>query len=155
MAETATETTQAADTAAEVSTRFPLPDGKVTPIQLKNKLVQLGLAPKAIKPQVFYTFVNNPGKTDPFPVKHYAEDGTEHVQKGGPDGNVNTRPGLDLDEGVEWYKRRQARIAEKAAGTQTNADGNTTPTPAGGNVEAAKAQAEEPQGDDENFTEAE
>ena len=146
MAETATETVQADETAA-VNTRFPLPEGKVTPIQLKNKLIQLGKTPKATQPQMFYTFVNNPGKADPFPVKHYAEDGTEYAQKGGSDGNVSTRPGLDMDEGVAWWDRRKTRIAEKATATTTEA--------AAPPAEVAQAQADEPGAEDGDFTEAE
>jgi hypothetical protein len=147
MAETATETENTAAETAAPNTRFSLPEGKVTPIQLKNKLIQLGKTPKATQPQMFYTFVNNPGKADPFPVKHYAEDGTEYPQKGGPDGNVNTRPGLDLDEGVAWWDRRKARIAEKATATTTEA---SEPVPA-----VAEAQATEPEGADGDFHEAE
>ena len=148
MAETATDTAQADETAAP-STRFPLPEGKVTPIQLKNKLIQLGKTAKSTQPQMFYTFVNNPGKTDPFPVKHYAEDGTEYAQKGGPDGNVATRPGLDLDEGVAWWDRRKARIADKATAAAANTEASEPP------AAVAEAQAAEPEGEDGDFTEAE
>jgi len=149
MAETATETENTAAETAAPNTRFPLPEGKVTPIQLKNKLVQLGKTPKITQPQMFYTFVNNPGKADPFPVKHYAEDGTEYAQKGGPDGTVNTRPGLDMDEGVAWWDRRKTRIAEKATAATTPAEA------AAPSAEVTEAQAAEPDAEDEGFTEAE
>jgi hypothetical protein len=111
---TPTEETAAAQSATG-NTRFPLPEGVVTPIQLKNHLVQKGHAPKDTKPQVFYTFVNSssPKQADPFPVKHYEEDGTAHDVKGGPDGNKVTRPGLKLEEGVEWFLRRKERLANK------------------------------------------
>jgi len=127
---TATETETPEDTGAAADTgetnggvgmRFSLPAGKVTPIQLKNELVKRGLAPKDIKPQQFYTFVKNPGKTDPFPVKHYDEDGIEYDDPQINEGETRawTRPGLDLEAGVEWWQRRKERTGTsgKPAGT--------------------------------------
>src|ERR1700746_3532227 len=101
--------------------RFSLPDGKDTQIHPKNELVKSGPAPKDIKPQQFYTFVKNPGKQDPFPVKHYDEDGIEYDEPQINEGETRawTRPGLDLEEGVAWYERRKARggTSGKPAGT--------------------------------------
>ncbi len=108
--ETADETTESTSNGGGTQ-RFNLPEGKVTPIQLKNELVKRGHAPKDIKPQQFYTFVRNPGKQDPFPVKHYDEDGIEYDEAQVNDGETRawTRPGLDLEEGVEWFLRRKQR----------------------------------------------
>jgi hypothetical protein len=91
--------------------KFNLPAGKVTPIQLKNELVKRGHAPADIKPQQFYTFVKNPGKQDPFPVKHYDEDGIEYdtAQVNPGETRAWTRPGLDMEAGVEWFLRRKER----------------------------------------------
>jgi hypothetical protein len=126
MAETAAETpvenAEATETAAtaEVATkkRHELPDTHVTPIQLKNHLVKEGLAPKDTKPQQFYTYVKSPGKSDPFPVKHFDADGNqyEEAQTHPETGDTTTRPGLILDEGVAWWKRRLERIANKSTG---------------------------------------
>jgi hypothetical protein len=133
MAETAAETeetTAATETAAPVAKkRHDVPDDKVTPIALKNHLVKEGLAPKDTKPQQFYTFVKNPGKNDPFPAKHYDADGNEYSepQTHPETGDVTTRPGLDLEAGVAWWKRRLERIANKSTGA---ADATAATTPA-------------------------
>jgi hypothetical protein len=138
---------------ASGTSRFPLPAGKVTPIGLKNALVQQGKAPADIKPQMFYTFVKNPGKNDPFPVKHYDAAGKEYdtpmVQ-----GTVTiTRPGLDLEAGVAWWDRRRARSTQAATTTEGTATAGAPATapPA----EVAAAQATEPEGDNTEFNEAE
>jgi hypothetical protein len=144
---TETETPEEAGAAADtvetnggaVGTRFPLPDGKVTPIQLKNELVKRGLAPKDIKPQQFYTFVKNPGKTDPFPVKHYDEDGIEYDEPQINDGETRawTRPGLDLEEGVAWYQRRAARTGTSGK------PGGTSGKPRGTEAQANQIEGDE------------
>src|ERR1700745_3578641 len=145
--ETPEETGAAAETVENngggVGMRFSRPHSKVTPIQLKNELVKRGLAPKDIKPQQFYTFVKNPGKQDPFPVKHYDEDGIEYDEPQINEGETRawTRPGLDLEEGVAWYERRKARggTPGKPAGTSGKPrDGQTQSTEgevAGGEVD--------------------
>jgi hypothetical protein len=160
---TETETPQEQDGAAAETvetngaggTRFGLPDGKVTPIQLKNELVKRGHAPKDIKPQQFYTFVKNPGKTDPFPVKHYDEDGIEYDEPQVNDGETRawTRPGLDLEEGVAWYLRRQQRTGTSGKPGTAGTSGK----PGSTRHQAAQAQVDEPEdesGEDE-FSEAE
>jgi hypothetical protein len=137
MAETAAETpvndenTEATETAATAKKRHDVPDGIVTPIALKNHLVKEGLAPKDTKPQQFYAFVKSPGKNDPFPVKHYDAEGNEYgeAQTHPETGETTTRPGLLLDEGVAWWKRRLERVANKStAGAQATAA--TTPAEA-------------------------
>jgi hypothetical protein len=169
---TADETAQAAETAAEETTaegnggvgmRFPLPAGKVTPIQLKNELVRRGLAPKDIKPQQFYTFVKNPGKTDPFPVMHYDEDGIEYDKPQINDGETRawTRPGLDLEAGVQWWERRKTRTGTsgKPGGTSGKPRGDAAVE--GGedryeNVGSDELAGEDPWGQqDSGFQEAE
>jgi hypothetical protein len=148
MAETETETQETETAAAPAAnatgnTRFPLPDGIVTPIQVKNHLVQKGHAPKDTKPQVFYTFVNSssPKQADPFPVKHYEEDGTAHDVKGGPDGNKVTRPGLVLEDAVAWFLRRKERLANKGT-TEGSAATSEAAAPADdAQVEAAQTAA--------------
>jgi hypothetical protein len=177
MAETATETVNpAGDTAdgqtveptvpvdpaapqpqaaqASGTSRFPLPAGKVTPIGLKNELVRLGKAPADIKPQMFYTFVKNPGKNDPFPVKHYDAAGKEYDTPMVQGTLTITRPGLVLEDGVAWWDRRKARSTQPA----TTAEGTAAagaPVAAAPPAEVAQAQAAEPQGEDETFNEAE
>jgi hypothetical protein len=172
--QTATETAQADETVGEGEVsgtqadagtgmqRFALPEGKITPIQLKNELVKRGLAPKDIKPQQFYTYVKNPGKTDPFPVKHYDEDGIEYDTPQINDGETRawTRPGLDLEEGVAWWERRKTRTGTsgKPGGTsgKPRGDGQAT-TEEGEQPNAEYADAGEVQGEevDSFFVEAE
>jgi hypothetical protein len=114
--------------------RFALPDGKVTPIQLKNELVKRGLAPKDIKPQQFYTYVKNPGKQDPFPVMHYDEDGQEYGTAQINEGETRawTRPGLDLEAGVEWWTRRKERVGTSGKPGSTGKPADATATPVAG-----------------------
>jgi hypothetical protein len=122
------------------TSRFPLPSGVVTPIELRNFLVEQGYAAESLKPQQAYAWVKNPGKTNPFPVKFYEEDGTVHdTQPGG----LLTRPGIpSMQEGVDWF---MTRATAKPAAAEAHAE-------EGGQDEAA---ADEPAEDDEHFEEAE
>jgi hypothetical protein len=99
--------------------RPPLPEGIVSPITALNHLKQKGHAPQDFKPQQMYGFVKNPGKTDPFPVKHYDAEGNEHAApKVDEHGITRTRPGVKISEVVDWWGRKgertQAKLAEKA-----------------------------------------
>jgi hypothetical protein len=109
------EQAAAAPAAAPKTARFKLPTGVVTPIELRNELVKLGLAQDSLKPQQMYAYVKSPGKTNPFPVKFYEEDGTVHdTQPGG----ILTRPGIPtMDEGVAWYKNRATATTATATAT--------------------------------------
>jgi hypothetical protein len=97
--------------------RFKLPAGVVTPIELRNELVKQGIAPETLKPQQMYAYVKSPGKTNPFPVKFYEENGTVHdTQPGG----ILTRPGIPtMAEGIDWYKLRATAPVATAAPTTT------------------------------------
>jgi hypothetical protein len=161
MADSAAETTEtqeessaATETAAAATeTRVAVPSNKVPPIGLKNELIKRGLAPKDTKPQTFYTFVNNPGKNDPFPVVHVDENGEEHDSKGGPDGR-KTRPVLDLEEGVEWWKRRIERIKNKgtqATSTEGTAQAAAASAPVAEVDEEAAQQAAEDEVDEQDM----
>jgi hypothetical protein len=99
--------------AAIPTARFALPQGVVTPIELRNHLVAQSIAPATMKPQQMYAWVKSPGKTDPFPVKYYDKDGNVFDA---PQTDRLTRPGIpSMDEGVEWYKRRAAAPAQAQA----------------------------------------
>jgi hypothetical protein len=168
---TDTETSEETEAAAETvegngggaGMRFNLPAGKVTPIQLKNELVKRGLAPKDIKPQQFYTFVKNPGKTDPFPVMHYDEDGIEYDQPQINEGETRawTRPGLNLEDGVAWWERRKARggTSGKPAGTSGKPRGDQPAAAASSEYDQPSSEYDQPVADDvvfdSEFSEAE
>jgi hypothetical protein len=95
--------------------RSQLPQGVVSPITALNHLQSINLAPKDYKPQQMYGFVKNPGKVNPFPVKHYAGDGTEYAEPQVSEHGVTlTRPGVKIDEVVTWWKQRQVQLKEKA-----------------------------------------
>jgi hypothetical protein len=109
-------------------TRHELPDGVISPIKALNHLKQQGhvvkaganagkriKAPKDFKPQQMYGFVKNPGKVDPFPVKHYDAAGVEYdtPQVHSETGVTVTRPGVKLHEVGEWWSRADQRKAEK------------------------------------------
>ena len=100
--------------------RFALPDGVVTPIQLRNHLVKERIAAETLKPQQMYAYVKAPGKTDPFPVKWYDEDGNVYDKA---QADVLTRPGVaSMQEGVDWYIRRNTAKAAAPAAAEAAAD---------------------------------
>jgi len=107
--------------AATVPTaRFPLPTGVATPIQLRNELVRLGIAPAALKPQQTYAWVKAPGKNDPFPVKWYDAEGNVYDKQPAGDNAPLTRPGIPtMQEGIDWYQRRATRPAATPATAET------------------------------------
>jgi hypothetical protein len=152
-AETAENETQPV---APKTARFKLPKGVVTPIELRNHLVEEGIAPETLKPQQMYAWVKSPGKTNPFPVKWYEEDGTVHDEQ---PGGVLTRPGLpNLEEAVEWYVAKSTQpkatpAAKKAAATEVS---NEPEDESDGDVEDLNEEdGVEVEGDDEDLEEAE
>jgi hypothetical protein len=102
------------------SNKFPLPDGIIAPIGLKNELIRRGLVRPDIRSQVFYGFVKSPGVEDRFPVRFFDKDGTEYAEHQYRPGEAEpfTRPGLDLAEGVAWWERRQERNTARQPAAQ-------------------------------------
>jgi hypothetical protein len=111
--------------------RHQLPDGIVSPIAALNHLKTKGhkhatkgliKAPADFKPQQMYGFVKYPGKTDPFPVKHYDADGIEYdVAQVDGHGITTTRPGVKLHEVGDWWSRAEERREAKAKEKQAKA----------------------------------
>jgi hypothetical protein len=112
--------------------RHQLPEGIVSPIAALNHLKSKGhkheskgliKAPQDFKPQQMYGFVKNPGKVDPFPVKHYDADGMEYTDAQVNDhGITTTRPGVKLAEVGDWWSRADERREAKAKDKKAKAD---------------------------------
>jgi hypothetical protein len=156
MTETTTESAQTAPAAdaptvnvpkpetpiGPINTRFKLPAGAVTPIELRNYLVENGYAAQSLKPQQAYAWVKNPGKTNPFPVKFYEPDGTVHDTQ--PAGKL-TRPGIpSMEVGVQWFVDRAKTpvTAAPPVAASDESDGSTEDAPAGVEPEGEFEEAE-------------
>jgi hypothetical protein len=120
------DTTGAAETATaapakETKPKFEPPEGFVTPIQFRAKLVETGRAPESLRPQVVYSYVKNISKVNPLPVQMH-----------------NGRPVINLEGGLAWWdkkeelkKERAANAADKAAKKAAKAaESPTSETPA-------------------------
>lgn len=103
-----TDATEVKETTEKKATRPKVPEGYVTPIQFRNALVEQDKAPADLRPQVIYTYVKNPGKGDPFPVKYTDGETVKDEQWEG------TRPCLVLQEALDWWDRKAARKIERA-----------------------------------------
>jgi hypothetical protein len=106
----------AAPTEPTKATKHKVPDGWATPIEALNVMKTQGLVPQDFPPQRMYGFVKSPGKTDPFPVKHFDAAGVQYdtaqLDEGG---HTITRPGVQTDQVIEWWKGKGARDQQKAA----------------------------------------
>lgn len=138
MAETATEETPATGAVATGKQRPALPEGVHSPIQALNHLKQhkhaeghpqagQPMAAADFKSQQMYGYVKNPGKTDPFPVKHYdAEGNVFDAPQVNEHGITTTRPGVKLDEVVTWWAgkadRDKARAEARAEAAKKKAE---------------------------------
>jgi hypothetical protein len=147
MTETTTE--KPATPIAPKTARFSLPTGVATPIELRNYLVKEGIAHETLKPQQMYAYVKSPGKSDPFPVKFYDEEGNVYDKAST---EVLTRPGIPgdgeksgLEVGAEWYVRRNTKAATTTAAasaattTVAGAEDETDAADESGNTEDAPA----------------
>jgi hypothetical protein len=156
-AETETEA-QATPTAG--AQRPALPEGIVSPIAALNHLKQKGHAPQEFKPQQMYGFVKNPGKVDPFPVKHYDAEGNEFDSpQVNEHGITTTRPGVKHAEVVDWWGRKgeraEAKAKEKAEKAKAKAEKEAAKA-AGTTVEASESDgADDESSEDEEFEDVE
>jgi hypothetical protein len=110
------ETTEKAPKAKKEPKRGELPEGFVTPIGLAKVLTEKGLHQNKdgetveVKPQMVYSYINNASKEDPFPLQTVTDSiGAE-------------RKVVNLDEGVAWWERKNARVAERKANAAAKAD---------------------------------
>ena len=131
--------------------KHDLPEGYIAPVAFRHALVDAGLAPESMSPVQIYGLVRK-ASSNGMPVKHFDREGTAHdeIQTHPITGETVTRPGLKLDEGLEWWKNRpkhqpgQPRTAKK----ETTEGGVDTP-----DDETALDEAE--LAADEDFVEAE
>jgi hypothetical protein len=83
------------------------------------------------------------------PVKHFDKDGNAHdeIQLEPGTDKVLTRPGLKLEEGLEWWQNRPKR---QPGQKKEEGEGETPDA-----VDEAEAEADSEETLDEDFTEAE
>jgi predicted transcriptional regulator len=87
--------------------RGQLPDGYVTPIGLAKVLTERGLHQNRqgetveVRPQMVYSYIKNAPKDDKFP----SETITDSIGK--------ERNAVQLEAGVQWWERKNARVAAR------------------------------------------
>lgn len=134
--------------------KHDLPEGWITPVKFRHALVAEGLAGENLSSAQIY-ILSRKAASNGMPVKHFDKDGKQYdeLQTHPITGETTTRPGLKLDEGLEWWKNRPKRqVGQPKAAKAEKAEGAT----AAEKAEEAKAEefAEELEADEE-FTEAE
>jgi hypothetical protein len=124
---------EAAVPAEKKSKRAPVPAGYDTPINFAHALTarlqgEGKLAEgEDFRPQVVYSYIKNPGKTNSFPVHYVDPAGVEYEGAG-----EGVRPLLKVDdegnftEAMEWWDAKETRKVEskakKAAAEQAKAE---------------------------------
>jgi hypothetical protein len=101
--------------------KHDLPEGYIAPVAFRHALVDAGLAAESMSPVQIYGLVRK-ASSNGMPVKHFDREGVGHdeLQQHPITGETITRPGLKLDEGLEWWKNRpkhqpgQPRVAKPA-----------------------------------------
>src|SRR5262252_10862870 len=95
------------------SSRTPVPAGWGTPIQFAKALGER--LNREFKPQVVYSYINNRGKNNPFPVHYVGADGTEYQENW-----EGARPLLKLndagafEEAMAWWDAKEERKTASA-----------------------------------------
>jgi hypothetical protein len=119
MAEAKEAETKEAETKAKKKSKHKVPDGWLTPVAARHKLVEEGLAPDTLNSAQLY-ILSRAAKSNGMPVKHFHEDGSVHNERIVDDNdNALTRPGFSW-EGTEldgetvgsfrdWWVNRPAR----------------------------------------------
>jgi hypothetical protein len=121
--------------------RGQLPEGYVTPIGLAKVLTERGLHTNRageqaeVRPQMVYSYMRNAPKDDQFP--------TETVE----DSLGKQRQAVKLEAGVEWWERKNARVATRKQNAQEKADKKAQRA-------AEKAAAAEAEGSEESTEES-
>lgn len=132
--------------------KHDLPEGYIAPVAFRHALVEAGLAPESMSPVQIYGLVRKASSNN-MPVKHFDREGVAHdeFQTHPITGETITRPGLKLDEGIEWWKNRpkhqpgQPRVKKE----ETEGEASTEADEDGSLEDAAELAA------DEDFAEAE
>jgi hypothetical protein len=119
-----------------------LPPGWITPVQFHHELVDRGLARETMSTAQVY-IMSRAKKTNGMPVKHFDADGNEYdeLQTDPVTGETTTRPGIKLDEGLEWWQnrpKRQPGQKKDKPETKEGEDGEASPE----EVQAAEDEAD-------------
>jgi hypothetical protein len=119
--------------------RGELPEGYVTPIGLAKVLTERGLHTNRqgevveVRPQMVYSYIKNAPKEDAFP----SETVTDSIGK--------ERNAVKLDAGVEWWERKNARVAQRKSNAAEKAAAKERR--AAEKAAAAEAEGSEEQGE--------
>ncbi len=111
------ETAAPAEKAKKGPARGELPEGFVTPTALAKELTAREMHTDRdgnvaeVRPQMVYSYIRNASKEDPFPI--------ETVQ----DSLGKDRQVVSLEEGIAWWERKNARVAERRANAKANGPG--------------------------------
>jgi hypothetical protein len=128
-----------------------LPDGYISPVAFRHKLVELRLAGESMSPVQVYGLVRK-ASSNGMPVKHFDKAGNmyDEIQTHPVTNETLTRPGLVEEEALKWWKNRPKRQP-----------GQPKAKPEGESADAAEdldledAAAAEDLAADEDFDEAE
>jgi hypothetical protein len=105
--------------------KHALPEGWITPVAFRHALVERELAGDNLSSAQIY-ILSRKAASNGMPVKHFNAAGEQFddLQVHPITGETLTRPGLKLDEGLDWWQNRPKRQpgqkkekAEKAEGT--------------------------------------
>jgi hypothetical protein len=115
--------------------KHDLPEGYIAPVAFRHALVEHGLAAESMSPVQIYGLVRK-ASSNGMPVKHFDREGNafDEFQTHPITSETITRPGLKLDEGLEWWKNRpkhtpgQPRVKKEATDdnqVESSDDGDT------------------------------
>jgi hypothetical protein len=146
MADEATEGQEQAQT--QQRRKHKVPDGYITPVEARHRLVEEGLAKGSLNSAQIY-ILSRAAKNNGMPVLHFDAEGNAHEERQVDEhGNATTRPGIswegndDLGSFKEWWVNRPKRQAGKPKedGDKAASDGEAQITEAAD--EAAEDEAE-------------
>jgi hypothetical protein len=97
--------------------RGDLPEGYVTPVGFAKVLSEKGLQANRegvvqteVKPQMVYSYIKNAPKDDKFPLEQ-VKDSLGHE-----------RDAVLTEKGIEWWERKNARVAARTTNAKEKAD---------------------------------
>jgi hypothetical protein len=87
-----------------------LPEGYISPVAFRHKLVELGLAGESMSPVQVYGLVRK-SASNGMPVKHFDKAGNmfDEIQTHSVTNETLTRPGLVEEDALKWWKDRPKR----------------------------------------------
>jgi len=136
-------------TADSTPKKHKLPDGWITPVAARHRLVEEGLAKSTMNSAQIYILSRNAEKNG-MPVKHFDAAGNQYDAIQIVDGETTTRPGFQWDSLREWWTNRPKREAK----AKTADDKKPTEDAASSSDSDLEDEAAAGEGD-EDFVEAE